>query len=493
VTPPPAPLRRRRPTAGALRALAAGAAGAAMAAVAATTTGAPASGAPAVPAAAADDSPPPHLSEAAAWLRGYVQIDTTNPPGNERRAADYLAAILAREGIASRLWLTPSGRANLSARLTSPTSDGRAVLLLHHLDVVAAGPGWSVPPFTGLLRGGRLWGRGTLDDKGLGVGGLAALVDLKRRRVPLAHDVLFVAVADEESGGGQGTGWLLAHHPEVFAGVEGVIGEGGRNQFTDHLLWWGVEVAQKRPLWLAVTARGRGGHGSMLNTESANHQLVEALARLLALPVHWRVTAPTRDYLAALAPLHNEHWRRIFSHIDALMTDQGPREPIIPGMANLFIDTVQVTVLAGGERINTIPAEATAKIDIRLLPDTDGTAFLATVKQTLGPRIDVEVLVTAPPAPPTAPAGPLYDAIRQVLGREGPVAPMLDAGTTDSRFFRERRIAAFGLAPFALGPDDSGGIHGVDEHIPLAELDRGVERMRRIVLAYAAARPPAAR
>jgi len=430
---------------------------------------------------------PRHLSEAAGWLRGYVQIDTTNPPGNERLAANYLAAILAREGIPSRLWLSPSGRASLSARLTSPRSGGRAVLLLHHMDVVAPGAGWTVPPFAGLIRDGSLWGRGTLDDKGLGICGLAALVDLERRRVALDRDVLFLAVADEENGGGQGAAWLLASHPELFAGVEGVIGEGGRNQFTDRLLWWGVEVAQKRPLWLRVVAHGRGGHGSALNPESANHQLIAGLARLLALPQHWRVTAPVRDYLRALAPLHNAHWQHLLTHVDEAIGDQGPREAIFPGMAGLFLDTVQVTVLAGGDRINVVPAAAEARIDVRLLPDTDGAAFLAAVRGALGPQLAVEVLVTAPPAPPSPASGRLYGAIRQVLGREAAVVPMLDAGTTDSRFFRERRVPAYGLAPFALGPDDSGGIHGADEHLPLAELDRGVERMRRIVRAYAAA------
>jgi acetylornithine deacetylase/succinyl-diaminopimelate desuccinylase-like protein len=429
------------------------------------------------------DAPP--LSEAARWLRGYVQIDTTNPPGNERRAADYLAAILAREGIPSRLWITPSGRANLSARLVSPRSAGRALLLLHHLDVVAPGPGWSAPPFAGALRDGSLWGRGTLDDKGLGVCGLAAMVDLARRKVALDRDVLFVAVADEESGSGQGTGWLVANHPEVFAGVEAVIGEGGRNQYGDRLVWWGIEVAQKRPLWLEVTAHGRGGHGSGLNVESANHQLIEGLARLLALPPHWRVTAPARDYLRAIAPLHNEHWRRLLTHIDEVIADQGPRQPIFPGMASLFLDTVQVTMLSGGERINVIPAEAMARIDIRLLPDTDGAAFLAGVRAALGKGLNVEVLVSAPPAPASPSAGRLWAVFQQVLGREAAVTPMLGAGTTDSRFFRERHIPAYGIAPFALGPQDSGGIHGIDEHLPLAELDRGVVRMRRIVEAYA--------
>jgi acetylornithine deacetylase/succinyl-diaminopimelate desuccinylase-like protein len=439
------------------------------------------------PAGAAPPRGTSELSEAARWLQGYLTIDTSNPPGNEQRAAAYLAAILQKEGIPSRQIATPQGRTSLWARLGAPRSGGRAVLLLHHMDVVAPGPGWTVPPFAGLLKNGLLWGRGAVDDKSLGVAYLAAFVEAKRRHLAQERDVVFLAVADEESGGFQGTGWLLAKHPELFQGVEAVLGEGGRTQVSgDKLLWWGVEVAQKRPLWLEVTTSGRGGHASGLNPESANHTLIQGLARLLARPPRWRVSAPARDYAHALAPLHAQPWRRVFSEIDKVVTESGPKEFLMPGMANLFLDTVQVTVLSGGERINVIPASSLARLDIRLLPDTDGEALLADVRRTLGPDCDVKVLVTAPPAAPSPASGRMYAALQSVLGREAPVVPTFVPGFTDSRFFRERRVAAYGLSPFALSGDDTRGIHNTDERIPVAELDRGVARMQRILAAYTA-------
>jgi acetylornithine deacetylase/succinyl-diaminopimelate desuccinylase-like protein len=430
------------------------------------------------------------LSEPAAWLQQYLRIDTSNPPGNEGKAAAFLAGLLQRAGIPSRVIANPQGRANLYARLVSPRSGGRAILLLHHMDVVPPGPGWTVPPFAGLIKGGQLWGRGAIDDKSLGIAQLAAMIDLQRRRVPLERDVVFLAVADEENGGVNGTGWLLANHPELFQGVEGVIGEGGRSQTGagGKLLWWGVEVAQKRPLWLEVSASGRGGHGAGLNPESANHQLIQGLARLLGEPARWRVTPPVRDYSRAIAPLQNERWRRVFSGIDSVIAESGPKEFLMPGMANLFLDTVQVTVLRGGERINVVPERSSALLDVRLLPDTDSAAFLANVKSRLGQGFDVKVLVTAPPSPPSPASGPLYQAIERVLRPDGPVVPTFIAGFTDSRFFRERGIPAYGLSPFRLSPEDSKGIHSTDERIPLAEVDRGVERMRRILLAYAGGR-----
>jgi len=429
----------------------------------------------------------PALSEAAGWLQQYLRIDTSNPPGNEARSAAFLAGLLQKAGIASRVVATPEGRASLYARLASPRSGGRAVLLLHHMDVVPPGPGWTVPPFAGLVRDGSLWGRGAIDDKSLGIAQLAAMIDLRRRGLPLERDVIFLAVADEENGGGRGTAWLLANHPELFQGVEAVINEGGRSQTGagGKLLWWGIEVAQKRPLWLEVSTSGRGGHGAGLNPDSANHQLVEGLARLLTAPPRWRVSAPVRVYCHAIAPLQNDRWRRIFANVDSVITPTGPREFLLPGMANLFLDTVQVTVLRGGERINVIPERASAQLDVRLLPDTDSAAFLADVKKKLGKDFDVKVLVTSPPAPMSPASGRLYGALERVLAADGPVVPTFIAGFTDSRYFRERGIAAYGVSPFKLLPDDSKGIHATDERIPLAELDRGVERMKRVLALYA--------
>ncbi|HEX5759359.1 MAG TPA: M20/M25/M40 family metallo-hydrolase [Thermoanaerobaculia bacterium] len=449
-----------------------------------------AGGLAAAPAAAAA----PSLSEPARWLQGYLRIDSSNPPGREQRAAAYLAGILRREGIETRILTTPEGRANLWARLPAarPAGGGAAgaLLLLHHLDTVPPGPGWSVPPFAGLVRDGRLWGRGAVDDKSLGIAHLAAMVDLKRRRVPLARDLVLLAVADEESGGGRGTAWLLAAHPQLFAGVAAALGEGGRNQQVNgRLLWWGVEVAQKRPLWLEVEARGRGGHASGLNPGSAGHRLIEALARLLALPPAWRVTPPARRYLAALAPLHGGRLRAAMRGAERAIAAGGPPTGLPPGMANLFLDTVQVTVLAAGQRINVTPARARAQVDGRLLPDTPAAEFLRRARAALGDGVATRVLLSSPPSPASPTTTPLYRLLERTLGREAPVVPAFVPGFTDSRYLRQRGVPTYGLSPFALEPGDTAGIHGPDERIPLAELDRGVERTRAVVTAFVSAGP----
>jgi len=440
-------------------------------------------GSPPPPAAGAGEDV--RLAEAAGWLRGYLRIDTSNPPGGEAAAAAYLARILHREGIPTQTLIAADGRASLYARLEG-TAEGDGLLLLHHLDVVPPGPGWTAPPFDGLIRDGELWGRGALDVKSLGVAHLAAFVELRRRGVRPARDVAYLAVADEESGGGLGTGWLWQHHPELFAGIGAVLGEGGINLAPrGEVLWWGVETAEKRPMWLRVSASGRPGHGSGFNPESAMHRLIAGLDRVLALPPQWRVTDAARTFFGALAPHEGRPHGERFANLDAWVTPEGPQGGMLPGQANFFLDTVQVTVIEGGRRINVVPGEVSALLDVRLLPDTDADAFLERVRGALGAGLGVEVLLSAPPSPPSPTDSRAFAAVASVLGREGPVVPAFIAGFTDARFFRERGIPAYGVSPFVLWGEVLRGIHGADERIPLAEFERGVGRMRRIVEAYA--------
>lgn len=437
----------------------------------------------------------PPLSEAARWLQGYLRIDTTNPPGGEAKATRYLASILHREGIPTRTFFGPEGRASLYARLEGAADpavagDG-ALLLLHHTDVVAPGPGWTVDPFGGAVADGRLWGRGAIDSKALGIAQIAAFVDLARSGAPLARDVVLLAVADEESGGARGTGWLLEHHPELFDQVAAVLDEGGANLvLRGEPAWWGVEIAQKRPLWIEVVAAGREGHGAGGHPWNATHRLIRALDGLLGLELAWRVTPPVRTYLNALAPLHTGPLREVFSDPDSYITDKGPTRMLLPGLSSLFLDSVQVTMLEGSERINVLAGEARARVDIRLLPDTDAEAFLARVREALGGDVRVEVLLRGPRTEPSPTTHPVYRLLEEELGREGPVVPAFIGGFTDSRYFRRRGIAAYGISPFLLEAEDLRGIHGTDERIPLAELDRGVERMRRLVRAWALGRGP---
>jgi acetylornithine deacetylase/succinyl-diaminopimelate desuccinylase-like protein len=422
------------------------------------------------------------LSPEAAWLADYLRIDTTNPPGREAEAAAFLAARLKEAGIASERHVTPAGRTSLVARLPATTPGAPWIALVHHLDVVPAGDGWTAPPFGGELRDGYLVGRGAIDTKSLGVAHLAALLDAARlpeRR----RGLLFLAVADEENGGSEGMAWLAQRRPELFANVEAALGEGGLNRTVlGRTFFWGLEVAQKRAYWLALTARGRPGHGSSLNPDSAAHELVRALARLVERPPEWKLQGPVRDFFRAYAALEPSLRGAAFDP-DAAVGPNGPAAWVPPGWWGLLQDTAQVTTLAAGERPNVVAGEARARLDLRLLPETDAEAYLAALAATLGDRIAVEVTLATPPSPPSPVGTPVWRALERALADRAPVLPALIPGITDSRFLRQRGVPAYGFSPFELEAIEMRRVHGPDERIPLDRFDAGVARMRRVVRA----------
>ena len=342
-------------------------------------------------------------------------------------------------------------------------------------------PSGNTPPFGGEFSEGSFWGRGAIDAKSLGMAhleALGALATIQER----SRDVIFLAVADEERGGAQGTEFLLTTYPELFEDIGAVLNEGGANkQVNGRLLWFGVEFAQKRPLWLRLTSHGRGGHAATYNPGSAVHLLIQGLGRLLEMPSPWHVSPPVRTSLEVMAPLQNDHWNRLFGDIDSVITTDGPSEHLMPGMESLFTDTLQVTRLEGSSQINSVSSQATAEVDLRLLPDSDDREVLSRVRDALGKRIQVEVLVSAPPSAPSPIDSPAFQLIESVLSPEAPVLPVFSPGFTDSRFFRERSTPAYGLSPFTHEPQDLRGIHASDEHISLETYLRGVSRMQALV------------
>src|SRR4051812_37864494 len=226
----------------------------------------------------------PFDREAEDALIAYLRIDTSNPPGNESAGARFLQSLFQRDGLNATLVGAEPQRQSLYLRMKSGTNE-KALLLLHHIDVVPAGPEWTKPAFAGLQSGGYLWGRGALDIKSLGIAEAFALIDLKRRNVPLRRDIIYLAVADEEMGGLRGCKELLEKHPELFDNVGYVINEGGYNEtIVDFVTFWGIEVQQKLPLWLQLRAKGSGGHAAAPPDDGgALAKLVRALAAVQAI------------------------------------------------------------------------------------------------------------------------------------------------------------------------------------------------------------------
>ena len=439
-------------------------------------------------------------------LQAYLRIDTTNPPGLESAGAHFLASLFHARGIPTQTLVDHSGRTSLYAKINAKEQPAPTVVLLHHIDVVPAGDGWTHDPFSGDLDDGKVWGRGAIDAKSLGIAHLDALFETLDSGGPISRNIVFLAVADEEAGGQHGAAFVLDQYPELFEDVDLVLNEAGLNKTVNgRMLWWGIEFAQKRPLWLQLTATGRGGHGSGFNPQSATHTLTRGLANLLDVAgSDLRVSTAAHLYFQSLAELHGEKFRRLFggrspeeveNRLRELETQNRLYDVLLPGMQTAFLDTVQVTrVDNGSNSVNVVPAQASALVDIRLLPHTDADAFLESVREALGPQVDVDILLQSPPVPEPSLDAPGYRSLTDALRREPrggslPIVPTLIPGTTDSRYFRARNIEAYGFSPFAIAGLDSRGIHGPDEYIRVSDFERGLEVMRHVLLHLTSATP----
>jgi acetylornithine deacetylase/succinyl-diaminopimelate desuccinylase-like protein len=428
--------------------------------------------------------------EAEDALVAYLKIDTTNPPGNETAGAVYLRDLLTKEGIPARLVGDDPKRQGVYARLASGTS-GKALLLLTHIDVVPADPAaWRNPPFGGVREGGYIWGRGALDIKSLTVAHLMSLIDLKRRGARLSRDVVFLAVPDEELGGMNGTKALLDKHPELFANVGFVINEGGANEIAlDRVVFWGVEVQQKVPLWLRVTSDGDGGHGAAPPDDGgATAKLVRALTAVQSLETPYRLDPSVARITAAAAAARNDgraaKLRQLREPLDERVIRDLPR-----GYRSLLRDTIAVTQISAGGSVNVIPTRATAGIDIRLLPSSPPGPMLTRVQEAVGTNGRVEVVLASQPLPESPANGALWDTVARAMRDASPgstVGPMVTAGTTDSRFLRARGIAAYGVMPFKVNYYDAEGVHANDERIRARFFAEGVRLMRTIVRDFCA-------
>jgi len=434
--------------------------------------------------------------EAVDMLAAYLRVDTTNPPGNEMRATDFLARFLRKEGIEYRVFESKPGRANLYARLRG-NGRKRPLILLNHTDVVAAEKGfWSVEPFSGQIRDGYLYGRGALDMKSLGAAQLMVMMLLKRSAVPLDRDVIFLATADEEAGGRDGAGWFVNNQAALIRDAEFLITEGSSNLvFGDRVAFYGVGTTEKTPCWLRLTAKGTPGHGSMPRSNSAPSRLIRALGKLEAYETQLKVTPAVARYFKSIAEIQGDpDLKRAYSDIAAAIRDPKLRGLVLSRSENLAVlrNTIQPTVVNIGSKTNVIAPIATAEIDCRLLPGERVEDFVAEVKRVIDdPGIEVETILAfgATESPLDT---DLYRAITGVIrsaDREARFIPTVLAGFTDSHFFRELGIVCYGFSPFMIPVSDFTGVHGNDERIPVESMKSGTKLLYRIVRALCSPQP----
>jgi acetylornithine deacetylase/succinyl-diaminopimelate desuccinylase-like protein len=418
--------------------------------------------------------PARYEDEAVDLVRQYLQIDTTVPPGNELKAALFLRAVLEREGITAEVDEFQPGRANLLAVLKG---DGqrRPLILMNHMDVVPADPSrWSVPPFSGSIKDGSIYGRGAEDMKTEGILQLLAMARLKRENVALQRDVIFLATADEEEGFA-GAQRALSFPPwrDRLATAEYLITEGGENILDEQgrPLYFGVDTAEKGPFWLKLRTTGTPGHGSRPIGDSALNRLVRALERVRQLRTEIKLLPSVERFFRDQAPRAGEPRALWYRDLGAALRDPAVAQTLYDDrdVSALLRNTVSITVVKAGYKTNVIPGTAEAELDVRLLPGEDPEAFLADLRRVID---DPSVQVVPPDVfrkPNESPVDTeLFHAIEKVLARHYPgvpVTPKMLTGATESVLFRPLGIAAYGFTPLLARSEEIATTHGDDERI----------------------------
>ena len=420
-------------------------------------------------------------------LRDLIRINTTNPPGKETQAANFLAQYLSKDGFNTEIIESEAGRGSVITRLKG-TGEKPNLLLLSHLDVVAANPAeWSIDPFGGAVKDGYVYGRGALDMKGMTAIEVLTLKLLKKNKIPLKGDIVLAATADEEKGGEAGAGYLLRNHREKIW-CPYVLNEGGGlaipqkkgNVFT-------VQTAEKGILWLKIKAKGSPGHGS---TPNMADNAIERINKILSILCGYQpetIFIPTiKEFLSTVAKLNpdlEEPFARLLANpkqSDKILDDLAKKDrPIAEEIRPRIKMTITPTMIHGGVKENIIPSECEAVFDCRILPGQDVKETLDLIKSLLK-EVGMEKLTFEPiqmhDGSESTTQTPLYDAITSVLKEFDPtcgVTPTLTTGGTDSHFFRSIGSICYGFHP--MRPDEPNDqlerrMHGIDERITVENL-----------------------
>jgi acetylornithine deacetylase/succinyl-diaminopimelate desuccinylase-like protein len=397
-------------------------------------------------------------------LQQYVRIASVDPPADTRAAAGLIQQELEKNGLHAHLYTSgPAGQTNLVVRLKGRDSTKKPLLLLNHLDVVPVDPkAWDIDPFGGILRDGYIWGRGTLDMKGIGVQQLTALITLHNSGIVPARDIVMLSTADEEAGGERGIRWMIANHADEIDS-EYVLDEGGmgtRDVLAPGKLVYGISVGDKIVLWLHMRAKGTAGHGSQPIPDNANMILLAAIQKALALPEDGKPNPVVARMKEAIG---------------------------VPLAENKFTSAIQrntislTTLLAGvGSplKVNVIPSTSEATLDCRLLPGVNAEEFISDMKARINdPRVTIELINAAPDVKMSPSDTPLFAALRAAILKREPsaiVTPMLVPFGTDSAYLQRRGVIAYGFTPMILDAATAATMHSDRERILVSEFIKGI-------------------
>jgi acetylornithine deacetylase/succinyl-diaminopimelate desuccinylase-like protein len=425
-----------------------------------------------------------------------LQIDTSNPPGNETKAATHLKQILEKEGIPCQLFALEPDRANLIARLKGSGAK-RPLLVMGHTDVVGVQKEkWTFDPFTPTRKDGFIYARGAVDDKDNATAALMLMVLLKRLNVKLDRDVIFLAEAGEEGTTRVGIDYLVDQHwSEIEA--EYALAEGGSTVSRDgKVRYVGISATEKVPRPVRLIARGQAGHGSRPTPDNAVLRLATAVSKVGLWQAPMRLNDTTRAYFERLATISTPEEAARYNHI----ADPKAAPAIEKYFAQYELShhailrtTVVPTIIKAGFRTNVIPSEAEATLDVRALPDEDLDRFYAELRRVIAdPKVEVipSKLRGRPVSRPSRLDTEMFHALEHAQRRMFPGAitlPQMSSGATDSAQLRAKGVEAYGFGPI-VDEHDGHGAHSDDERVAEAAIPKLVEFLWYAVLEVAAAR-----
>ena len=396
-------------------------------------------------------------------LQKYVRIPSINPPADTRATADLLTAELENAGLKVTLYQPDTSHCvNLITRLEGRDRSVKPLLLLTHMDVVPVdAKAWSVNPFGAEIKDGFIWGRGTLDMKGVGVQQVMALTLLKRLKIVPSRDIVLMATCDEETNGPMGVKWMMANLWDELNPAY-VLDEGGLGSYdvlSANKLIFGISVGEKQSSWLRLRAKGTAGHGSQPIADNANDILLAAINKAVALP------PTTKRHLIMDEMVQNVGTLAKNKFTNAI---QG--------------NTISLTTLRAGvgdpPKANVIPSSSEATLDCRLLPGVNSAEFISDVKARINdPRVTVELISDPMDTGVSNSKTPLFAAVKAAIVKHHPsavVTPMLVPYGTDARNFRAKGVPSYGLLPMVIDAATLATMHSDAERIPIAEFLKGV-------------------
>jgi acetylornithine deacetylase/succinyl-diaminopimelate desuccinylase-like protein len=410
-----------------------------------------------------------------------IQIPSVNfgeGKGDEKAAAEYVAAKMKEVGIESKIYESAPNRCSVVARIEGRDKSKPGLVVNGHLDVVPANAAdWSVDPFSGVIKDGCIWGRGAVDMKNMDAMILAVIRLWAKHNYQPERTIVIVFFADEEAGGIYGSRWMAEKHPEVFAGCSETISEVGGFSLTllSGKRVYAIEASQKGIEWMKLTAEGVAGHGSMVNNANAVTRLSEAIAKIGNHTWPQRITKTSDLFFQKISELSGKPYDK--NNLQPLIDEVGPMGKMIGAT---LCNTTNPTMLEAGYKANVIPQSASAVVDGRTLPGYE-KELLDTVKALVGEHVKVESLVSDIPLEVEF-GGPIVDAMIAAIKSEDPEGipiPYLLSGGTDNKALAKLGIVGYGFSPLKLPPDldFTGLFHGIDERVPIDSLQFGARTL----------------